>query len=350
VYSCISKTSRPSTRNPQKKRYARRAVKIVAAESYNRQEVDILHLLRDCRQIVTLQDVFFGFDRVYLVMEEMRGDLLTELNTRVYYREPQAKKLGYTLLQALEFIHMRGVAHRDIKPENILVARSKQGDNEDGSKIKLADFGLARRFRDDLGNRLEHSNMFTLCGSPWYAAPEVFGRYPDHVDDVSYDERCDIWSGGIILYLCIAGYMPFMGAATDVEVVKQVCRGKFKFHDQYWGKISQDCKDLISSLLKVHPVQRCTLREALSSPWFHPSTSMVTATATETPTAAPISGTEAPTLPAMEIEAIAEEVVSGQLPPLPPPEDLPAEHVISSMDDASVTSSSKGRSSQVMLL
>ena len=274
VYSCERhKTTRATTKKRKK-----RAVKIVAAENYNRDEMETLQLLRDCPYVVTLKDIFYGFDRVYLVMEEMKGDLLTQLNDKVYYEEEEARTVVHTLVTALQFLHTRGVAHRDIKPENILLAHNPR-DPDDCTSIKLADFGLAKRFRDDQGRRVEHPNMFTLCGSPWYAAPEVFGRHPHSHHTIPYDERCDIWSVGIIMYLLIAGYMPFMEATSDFEVVQEVNRGKFKFHDHYWGKISPAAKQLISSLLKVHPVQRCTLQEALEGPWMAPlSTSATTST------------------------------------------------------------------------
>jgi serine/threonine protein kinase len=259
VYSCRNR------HNHQQ----RQAVKIIQAEQYNRNEIEILQLLHDGPQwVVTLQDIFFGFDRVYLVMDELQGDLLTQLNQTEYYPESDARQVARTLLEAVQFLHARGVAHRDIKPENVLVGNSP-------TDVKLADFGLASRFRDAQGNRIEPSHMFTMCGSVWYAAPEVFGRRQSETSE-PYDERCDVWSLGVLFYVLMAGYQPFAqdsdenGAASvsDYEVIQRVKRGKFEFHGEYWGGISVAAKQLISSLLKVHPVQRCTVKEALASPWI----------------------------------------------------------------------------------
>lgn len=293
VYSCVSKYQQhdlgPSPGEPTTKTAS--AVKIVAAENYNRDEIDTLNFLRDCPYVVSFHDIFFGFDRVYLVMEKMGGDLLTKINEKGVYEEAQAKTVMHTLLSALSFCHTRGVAHRDVKPENILiapptksiasdtssngkdVAALKQNEDDDCTSIKLADFGVAKRFRDDQGQRFEHPNMFTLCGSPWYAAPEVFGRHLiNTADTVPYDERCDIWSAGVIMYLIVGGYMPFQEATDEHNVVLEAQSGKFlSFPEDDWEKVSPAAKELIRSLLKVHPVQRCTLQEALEGPWIKPS-------------------------------------------------------------------------------
>jgi calcium/calmodulin-dependent protein kinase I len=272
VYSCVAKQQQRGSNDPlvPPQPSKQEAVKIIPAAYYNRNEIDILQHLGQSPFIVALQNIFFGFDRVYLVMEAMKGDLLARLGEKVSYAEPEARTVVQTLLQAVQFLHSRGVAHRDIKPENILLT----SDGDDTS-IKVADFGMAKRFRDANGNRFEQPDMFTLCGSVWYAAPEVFGRPREQMNCQPYDERCDIWSIGIIAYLLLAGYMPFQEARDENEVVRDACRGKYEFHSEYWDSISKQAKDLIASLLKVHPVQRCTLQEALDSPWVNLNTAAV---------------------------------------------------------------------------
>ncbi|CAB9512514.1 MAP kinase-activated protein kinase 2 (Fragment) [Seminavis robusta] len=278
VYSCVAKSSDnnnntitttattatdkdDSKKDDTNDKNVVKAVKVIPAQYYNREEIDILQHLSDCPYIVTLQDIFFGFDRVYLVMAAMKGDLLSRLSQKSCYPEAEGRQVIHTLLSAVHFLHTRGVAHRDIKPENVLLPS-----DEHDTHIQLADFGLAKRFRDDQGNRYDHPNMFTLCGSVWYAAPEVFGRNKGSHEP--YDERCDNWSVGVIAYLLLAGYQPFCEARDDYQVVREARKGRYQFHPQYWDKISPAAKDLIASLLKVHPVQRCSLKEALDSDWF----------------------------------------------------------------------------------
>ncbi|CAB9502501.1 MAP kinase-activated protein kinase 2 (Fragment) [Seminavis robusta] len=237
------------------------AVKSVPMDKYNHEEIEILDELKECPTIVQLKDVFHESDESFIVMEEIQGgELLERIAEKECYSEEEAKVLFKTLLETVLYCHQRGIAHCDIKPENILLQSQ-----DDDTTMKLVDFGLAKRFRhDDEDGTIER--IFDMHGSAEYAAPEVFNR-PEDDTEIGYDERCDIWSCGVVLYVLLGGYAPFEADTSD-EMIKVVGKGKFKFHKRYWKHVSRDAKLLIAKMMQVKPDKRCTLEEALASPWF----------------------------------------------------------------------------------
>ena len=145
-------------------------------------------------------------------------------------------------------MHSKNVAHRDLKPENLLLLSK-----DDDSAVKIADFGFAKKV-------YEECSLTTQCGTPAYAAPEILGGTP-------YDQRADMWSVGVILYILLGGYPPF--AETKLkDLFQKVAKGDYEFHEKYWGSISTEAKDLISSLLTVNPKKRLTARQALKNTWI----------------------------------------------------------------------------------
>jgi serine/threonine protein kinase len=137
------------------------------------------------------------------------------------------------LLEAIYYCHKKHIAHRDIKPENILLASP---DND--TDIKLADFGCAKRL-------IGPNCLFTLCGSPQYVAPEIYTH------ETGYDERCDLWSAAVVIYVLLGGYAPF--DAPEGDLPRTICEGWVEFHRKYWSEISDPPKDMIRSLLVVDP-------------------------------------------------------------------------------------------------
>merc|ERR1711966_159928 len=146
-----------------------------------------------------------------------------------YYNEKEARMTCKILLEAVNYCHSRKVAHRDLKPENLLL-RSETDD----SSIKIADFGFARVVK-------RPQSLTTQCGTPGYVAPEILEGTP-------YDTKADMWSVGVILYILLGGYPPFI-ENNQRELFRKIRRGDFEFHEEYWGAISADAKGLISSLL-----------------------------------------------------------------------------------------------------
>jgi serine/threonine protein kinase len=151
-------------------------------------------------------------------------------------------------LEAIAYCHDARVAHRDLKPENLLL-RSLTDD----MSIKLADFGFAKVVE-------KPNSLTTQCGTPGYVAPEILNGVP-------YDERSDMWSIGVILYILLGGYPPFIDE-NQRRLFRKIRKGKYEFHPEYWDPISEDAKVLISSLLTVDADKRLLAREALNSNWI----------------------------------------------------------------------------------
>jgi len=117
----------------------------------------------------------------------------------------------------------------------------------------ITDFGLSK-----LANDATH--LTTACGTPGYVAPEVLRQK-------GYGKEIDMWSVGVITYILLCGYPPFYDE-DQASLFETIIRGKFEFHAEYWGGISESAKDLIRKLLTVDPKKRLTAKEALQHPWI----------------------------------------------------------------------------------
>jgi calcium-dependent protein kinase len=145
--------------------------------------------------------------------------------------------------------------HRDLKPENVLLEQ-----NKDFDQIKIIDFGTS----------LVHSNtekpLDEKLGTPYYIAPEVLNK--------KYNEKCDLWSIGVITYIILSGMPPFNGN-TDQEIMKKVKIGKFSFSDPCWSSITDKAKDFITQLFTYDIEKRPSAEEALQHPWITEMSHMV---------------------------------------------------------------------------
>ncbi|KAL3793786.1 hypothetical protein ACHAW5_000788 [Stephanodiscus triporus] len=213
-------------------------------------EVRILISLRECEYVVRIYDHFDEPpDKFYVIMETMYGgELFDRIVRKSCYNEREARDACRILLEAVCYCHERNVAHRDLKPENLLLTSE-----DDDSSIKVADFGFAKVVTSPRSLR-------TLCGTPGYVAPEIISGQP-------YDESADMWSVGVILYILLGGYPPFIDD-NQRRLFRKIRKGRYVFHDEYWAPVSADAKDLISGLLCVDADARLTAREALDSNWI----------------------------------------------------------------------------------
>ncbi|ORX83038.1 Pkinase-domain-containing protein [Anaeromyces robustus] len=215
---------------------------------YLEREVNILKSIQH-KNIIQLYDVYEDSTNVYMVLELAKGgELFKRIKSQQKLNENQTRIVMKQLFSALEYIHSRGIAHRDLKPENILM----QSTNKYDFSIKLSDFGLSR-FVDD------NFNMRTLCGTPNYTAPEVFDK-----NIKNYTIAVDMWSCGVIMYICLCGYPPFSRKTSKYPLKTQILNGLYTFKPEHWSNISEDAIKLIKSLLQVNPNNRLTVSQALN--------------------------------------------------------------------------------------
>ena len=124
---------------------------------------------------------------------------------------------------------------------------------DDDTQIKIADFGMARKAPNE-------DSLLTLCGSPYYIAPEILLRQ-------RYGVKADIWSIGVIIFILLGGYPPFSSENRATQD-KMIVNCKYEFLEDYWGSVSGEAKALISSLLVIDPRKRLSAMDALRQPWF----------------------------------------------------------------------------------
>lgn len=212
-------------------------------------EVAIMQSLADNKYVVQLLDFYEEDDHFYMIMEYMTGgDVFDRIVQYTQYTEKDAHDLSVCLLKALQNVHQAGIAHRDIKPQNLLLVES-----EDNAKVKIGDFGFAKRV-----HTLE--SLTTRVGTPTYVAPEVLKNIP-------HDHRVDLWSVGIVIFVLLVGYPPFMEENQNV-LFQKIRNGEWSFLPEDWKHISDDAKDLIKGLLVVDPKERMNVDEALRHPWI----------------------------------------------------------------------------------
>ncbi|XP_064783777.1 ribosomal protein S6 kinase alpha-5 isoform X2 [Oncorhynchus masou masou] len=230
------------------------AVKIVSKrmEAQTQKEIAALKLCDGHPNIVKTHEIYHDQLHTYLVLELLRGgELLERIQRKQHFSETEASRIMRRLVSAVSHMHDVGVVHRDLKPENLLFT-----DESENSEIKIIDFGFARLKPPD--NQLLKTPCFTLA----YAAPEIL-KYD------GYDESCDLWSLGVILYTMLSGQVPFQCQGKSLthtsaeEIMRKIKQGDFSFEGEAWRSVSQQAKDLIQELLTVDPDKRikmCGLR------------------------------------------------------------------------------------------
>jgi calcium-dependent protein kinase len=151
------------------------------------------------------------------------------------------------VITGILYCHNHNIVHRDIKAENILFASKDLT-----SPCKIIDFGISLKFSKD-------SKLQDKTGTILYVAPEVLKG--------SYDEKCDIWACGVLLYLILCGYPPFYGNSRQ-SVMKKILKENHSFENSVWNNISDSAKDLISAMLIKDPELRPSAAEVLKHKWF----------------------------------------------------------------------------------
>eukprot|EP00667_Euglena_gracilis_P002955 EG_transcript_2961 len=212
--------------------------------------------------VVRLYESFEIGSQVVLVMEVLRGGELFEKIVQLEcYPEDAAREVTRRLLGALAAMHAAGVCHRDLKAENIMLKDAcAEGDPQGLTQVTLIDFGVAATFEP--GNA-----RFDLhCGSPDYMAPEVIAVH--QTGGGYYDEKCDLWSLGVLTFILLCGWPPFFGKSTS-QMYQKIRNREFSFPaGTTWDRISPAAKDFVSLLLTLDPKLRPSASAALQHPWF----------------------------------------------------------------------------------
>ncbi|XP_023001416.1 CBL-interacting serine/threonine-protein kinase 23-like isoform X1 [Cucurbita maxima] len=210
-----------------------------------KREIATMKLIRH-PNVIRMFEVMASKTKIYIVLEFVTGgELFDKIVSRGRMKEDEARKYFQQLINAVDYCHSRGVFHRDLKPENLLL--------DANGVLKVSDFGLSalpQQVRED-------GLLHTTCGTPNYVAPEV-------INNKGYDgAKADLWSCGVILFVLMAGYLPFEDSNL-VALYKKIHKAEFTCPPWF----STNAKKLIKRILDPNPATRITIPEVIENEWF----------------------------------------------------------------------------------
>ncbi|XP_074584208.1 CBL-interacting protein kinase 9-like [Curcuma longa] len=210
-----------------------------------KREISTMKLIKH-PNVVQIHEVIASKTKIYIVLELVDGgELFDKIVNHGKLKEDEARRYFQQLINAVDYCHSRGVYHRDLKPENLIL--------DSFGVLKVSDFGLsafAPQIRED-------GLLHTTCGTPNYVAPEV-------LNDKGYDgTTSDIWSCGVILFVLMAGYLPF-DEPNIMNLYKKISKADYSFPAWF----SSGAKKLITRILDPNPLTRITIPEILADEWF----------------------------------------------------------------------------------
>lgn len=209
-----------------------------------KREISVMRIARH-PNIVQLYEVMATKTKIYFVMEYCKGGELFNKVAKGRLKEEVARKYFIQLINAVDFCHSRGVYHRDIKPENLLL--------DENENLKVSDFGLSALAE----SRHQDGLLHTTCGTPAYVAPEVINRK-------GYDgAAADIWSCGVVLYVLLAGYLPFHDSNL-MEMYRKIGKGEFRCPSWF----TPEARRLVSKMLDPNPSTRISMSKIRGSYWL----------------------------------------------------------------------------------
>ena len=212
-------------------------------------EINILKKM-DHPNVLKIFEFYSDAESFNLVTEFCSGgELFQEIVDHGPFNENISAYIMYQILSAVNYCHNMNIIHRDIKPENILIF---QREANGYPLLKICDFGTSKMAE-------KGATQKKLVGSSYYIAPEVLRK--------NYNEKCDIWSCGVILYILISGKPPF-GGNNDREIMNHVVQGDFDLKSAPFNKTSKEVNDLIKSLLTLDVKKRISAEKALEHNWF----------------------------------------------------------------------------------
>ncbi|KAF1870357.1 hypothetical protein Lal_00003563 [Lupinus albus] len=210
-----------------------------------KREISTMKLIRH-PNVIRMHEVMASKTKIYIVLEFVTGgELFDKIARNGRLKEDEARKYFQQLICAVDYCHSRGVFHRDLKPENLLLDAS--------GLLKVSDFGLSalpQQVRED-------GLLHTTCGTPNYVAPEV-------IHNKGYDGAiADLWSCGVILFVLMAGYLPFE-ENNLMALYKKIFKAEFSCPPWF----SSNAKKLIKRILDPNPATRITIAEVIENEWF----------------------------------------------------------------------------------
>ncbi|KAL4296185.1 hypothetical protein GQ457_12G030420 [Hibiscus cannabinus] len=209
-----------------------------------KREISVMRIARH-PNIVQLYEVLATKTKIFFVMEYCKGGELFNKVASGRLKVDVARKYFIQLINAVDFCHSRGIYHRDIKPENLLL--------DENENLKVSDFGLSALAESKRQDGLLH----TTCGTPAYVAPEVINRK-------GYDGvAADIWSCGVVLYVLLAGYLPFHDSNL-MEMYRKIAKAEFRFPSWFTPEVRR----LVSKMLDPNPTSRISMSKVRGSGWF----------------------------------------------------------------------------------
>mmetsp|Transcript_34784 Transcript_34784/g.55872 ORF Transcript_34784/g.55872 Transcript_34784/m.55872 type:complete len:298 (-) Transcript_34784:487-1380(-) len=251
-------TVKRCTRKSDQKEFA---VKIIRKNHLTKKELsnldnEIAILQRQGKHphIIRVIDVFQNEQKLKLVTELCEENNLLD---RIYespkrrLEEKECAHILYTITTTVQHLHKQKVVHRDLKPENILFDR--QG------VLKIADFGSAYA-KQNLSS-VSLLDMKTNIGTPLYVAPEI-------LTNRSYQETCDLWSLGVILYVMLCGFHPFSARKSLDKMYDNIIHGRYQFSSPLWDGISGEAIEMVKGLMCVDVNKRFTCNQVLGHRWI----------------------------------------------------------------------------------
>jgi serine/threonine protein kinase len=213
-----------------------------------KKEISIMKMVRH-PSVVKLYEVLASRNKIFIVLELVTGgELFDKIVAAQRFDEITARFYFRQLIEGVRYCHSQGVAHRDLKPENLLL--------DSRGNLKISDFGLSALYTGE-GDSTRTMLLHTTCGTPNYVAPEV-------LNDKGYDGRAaDVWSCGVILYVLLAGFLPFDEPHMSA-LFKKIQKAEFVY-PSWFGDTE---KDLIDKILVPDPAKRIGVADIMKHPWF----------------------------------------------------------------------------------
>ena len=229
-----------------------RAMKLIKkSKEFNLDEIDNLMLLNHPNILKLFEYYYDEKENIYIITEYIRGEeLFNKIQEKGKFSEEDTAIIIKSVLQAITYCHSCGIIHRDLKPENILIPAGKG--KVDYTLLKIIDFGASVLKKDD-------GKISFRFGTPYYIAPEVLLE--------SYNEKCDVWSIGVITYLLLLGQAPFDGDDDDI-ICQKIIQEEIDYENTKIKSLSPEAIDFLKKILEKDPEKRISSSQALEHAWI----------------------------------------------------------------------------------